>query len=135
MKSIAILLGFLMFQTGQNGFPQDMWPGSPSDDLQLATTTNTTNREMPRAQNLTNFIHYVESNLKSGKKLQSGSFVVLRVKVSECGDYLTHEVQSSNCKLLKHAGEESIRSLKFSPAIRNGVPVEAWIAVPIYLDC
>ncbi|MCE1270667.1 MAG: energy transducer TonB [Acinetobacter sp.] len=59
--------------------------------------------------------------------------VMLRVKVSPTGSPLSVDVkQGSGKKILDDAAVRTVKSWKFSPALRGSTPVEGWVDVPIH---
>ena len=56
--------------------------------------------------------------------------VVVRVKISETGSYISHEVLKSTDDIFKRTVEEHIKLIRCEPATKNGKPVQSIISIP-----
>ncbi|MEM8898473.1 MAG: energy transducer TonB [Bacteroidota bacterium] len=56
--------------------------------------------------------------------------VVMRVLVGEEGEYVKHEVVKEESPILMEAINEKIENLKFTPGIKEGASVSAWVNIP-----
>lgn len=56
--------------------------------------------------------------------------VVVRILVDTSGDYVQHIVVKDPDPVLTKVVTQAIPALKFSPAIINGKPTKAWVAIP-----
>ena len=57
--------------------------------------------------------------------------VQVMVKVNAYGDYLDHYIARTSHQLLSSAVDPYISCLSFTPAMRNGRPIEGWKAIPL----
>lgn len=105
---------------------------SEKKPVRLSAFFNPASNQHPRPVNLQEYLGLVESEMGNGTKIQPNSFILIRVKVSECGDYLAHEVGEFTHASLKNACEQYIRKLKWSPAFQNGTPVDTWVSLPVW---
>lgn len=67
-----------------------------------------------------------------GRKQQLEGKVMLRVLVSENGDPLKVEVEtSSGHRVLDMAALKGVKKWKFNPGYKSGQPIQGWVLVPI----
>ncbi len=57
--------------------------------------------------------------------------VIVKVKVNEKGKVAETKVLFTDSELLNKSALDAIKKAKFSPATKNGKPVEAWVTVPV----
>ena len=67
---------------------------------------------------------------KDAKKLEIQGEVITRVLVGEEGEYLKHELLMDDNPILLAGINKEIQSLTFSPAMKGGKAVKAWVTVP-----
>lgn len=66
------------------------------------------------------------------RRLGQQGQVLLRAKVNAQGQVQQVEIASSSgFPALDRAAQEAVQRWEFSPALRNNVPIESWVVVPI----
>lgn len=68
----------------------------------------------------------------AARQMHQQGQVILRAKVSPQGSVVEVEIsQSSGFPALDHAAQTTVRQWHFTPAQRNGTPIESWVTIPI----
>lgn len=84
----------------------------------------------PIPQNLHDIYNMVQHPSSTPSKGQEG-LVEVRVLVDESGNYVTHEVLSEPQQSTSNTEIPNVSEIQFIPATKMGVPVKAWINLPL----
>jgi TonB family protein len=71
-------------------------------------------------------------NPPAARQMQQQGKVLLRARVNQQGSVVAVEVtQSSGFPALDRAAQTTVQQWRFTPAQRDGIPIESWVTVPI----
>lgn len=120
------------YEIGDELLEGEPGPPSPPDAVIGGTALDSSAREPPLVSNLS--LRRMKPPVYPPRCLRMGTEGVVKVRVLVGENGKPQEItisRSSGDSALDRAAMEAIESWEFNPATRNGLPIRAWVIVPV----